>query len=314
MTCHSCKIDAVRAGRARNGAQRFKCQQCRKRFTAPTDRVFGDDSRLPEETVVRILNCLLEGNSVRSTGRLCNVEPRTVLSILALAGERCERVMGDKIRNVPVRDVEADEVWSFIGKKEKRVRPEDDQNLGDCYTFVAIERHSKLVLNIAMGKRDQATTDQFIEGVRHATAHTRFQITTDGFGPYRSAISNTLHDRCDFAQLIKVYRSPQDGEKRYSPAEVSAIEVVPIMGNPDPDRICTSIVERSNLSLRMGLRRFTRLTNAFSKKWENHWAAVMLWFAFYNFCRIHKSLRVTPAMAAGITDHVWGVKELVSSL
>jgi transposase-like protein/IS1 family transposase len=191
VTCHSCKIDAVRSGRARNGAQRFKCQQCRKRFTAPTGRVFGDDSRLPEETVVRILNCLLEGNSVRSTGRLCGVEPKTVLSILSLAGERCERVMGEKIRNVPVRDVEADEVWSFIGKKEKRVRPEDDQNLGDCYTFVAIERHSKLVLNIAMGKRDQAATDQFIEGVRHATAHIRFQITTDGFGPYRSAISNT---------------------------------------------------------------------------------------------------------------------------
>jgi transposase-like protein/IS1 family transposase len=314
MTCHSCKIDAVKSGRARNGAQRFKCQQCCKRFTAPTDRVFSTDSRLPEVTVLRILNCLLEGNSARSTGRLCNVEPKTVLSILMLAGERCERVMGEKIRNVPVRDVEADEVWSFIGKKEKRVRPEDDQNLGDCYTFVAIERNSKLVLNIAMGKRDQATTDQFIEGVRHATAHTRFQITTDGFGPYRSAISNTLHDRCDFAQLIKVYRSPQDGEKRYSPAEVAAIEVVPIMGNSAPERICTSIVERSNLSLRMGLRRFTRLTNAFSKKWENHWAAVALWFAFYNFCRIHKSLRVTPAMAAGITDHVWDVKELVSSL
>ena len=123
MTCHSCKIDAVKAGRARNGAQRFKCQLCRKRYTAPTNRVFGDDSRLPEETVLRILNCLLEGNSVGSTGRLCNVEPRTVLSILALAGERCERVMGEKIRNVPVRDVEADEVWNFIGKKKSAFVP-----------------------------------------------------------------------------------------------------------------------------------------------------------------------------------------------
>ena len=249
---------------------------------------------------------------MRSTGRLCNVEPKTVLSILTLAGERCERVMARKIVNVQVRDVEADEVWSFIGKKEKRVRPEDDQNLGDCYTFVAIERHSKLVLNIAMGKRDQATTDQCIEGVRHATAHGRFQITTDGFAPYRSAITTTLHDRCDFAQLIKVYRSPQDGEKRYSPAEVSAIEVAPIMGRPDPERICTSIVERSNLSLRMGMRRFTRLTNAFSRKWEKHWAAVCLWYAYYNFCRIHKSLRVKPAMAAGIADHVWDLAELLA--
>jgi transposase-like protein/IS1 family transposase len=312
MTCHNCKIDAVKAGRARNGAQRFKCQQCRQRFVQPAETLFGADSRLPEETAIRILYCLLEGNSVRSTGRLCSVEPKTVLSILALAGERCERVMATKIVNVQVRDVEADEVWSFIGKKEKRVRPEDDQNLGDCYTFVAIERHSKLVLNIAMGKRDQATTDQFIEGVRQATAHTRFQITTDGFAPYRSAITTTLHDRCDFAQLIKVYRSPQDGEKRYSPAEVSAIEVLPIMGRPDPERICTSIVERSNLSLRMGMRRFTRLTNAFSRKWENHWAAVCLWYAYYNFCRVHKSLRVTPAMEAGIADHIWTLAELLA--
>lgn len=162
-----------------------------------------------------------------------------------------------------------------------------------------------------MGKRNQATTDQFIEVVRHATGHGRFQITTDGFAPYRSAISTTLSDRCDFAQLIEVYRAPQDGEKRYSPAEVQSVEVVPVTGRPDPERICTSIVERSNLSLRMGLRRFTRLTNAFSKKWENHWAAVALWYCWYNFGRVHKSLRMTPAMAAGISDHIWSVRELL---
>src|SRR6185295_11729192 len=144
------------------------------------------------------------------------------------------------IRNIQVRDVEADEVWSFIGKKNKRVRPEDDQNLGDCYVFVGIERHSKLVLNIAMGKRDQQTTNVFIEGIRHATARSRFQITSDGFAPYRSAIPNTLGDRCDFAMLIKVYRASSEGEARYSPAEVQSVEVVPVMGQPDPDRICTS--------------------------------------------------------------------------
>ena len=123
----------------------------------------------------------------------------------------------------------------------------------------------------------------------------------------------TLSDRCDFAQLIKVYRAPSDGEARYSPAEVASVEVVPVMGRPDPERICTSIVERSNLSTRMSVRRFTRLTNAFSKKWENHWAAVVVWFTFYNFCRVHKSLRVTPAMAAGIADHVWTVRELLEA-
>jgi transposase-like protein/IS1 family transposase len=313
MTCHSCLIDTVKAGLARNGAQRFKCQQCNKRFTPPTERIFGSDSRLPEEKALMILRCLMEGNSVRSTARLCDVEPKTVLNILTLAGERCERIMADKIRNIKVRDVECDEVWSYVGKKEKRVRPEDDQNLGDCYTFVAIERHTKLVLQITMGKRNQQTTDVFIEGLRHATAHCRFQITTDGFTPYRSAISNTLHDRCDFAQLIKVYRAAPEGERRYSPAEVQSVETVIALGRPDPERICTSIIERSNLSLRMGLRRFTRLTNGFSKKWENHWSAVAVWYAYYNFCRIHKSLRVTPAMAAGIADKVWDLRDLMAA-
>jgi len=137
---------------------------------------------------------------------------------------------------------------------------------------------------------------------------------TDGFAPYRSAVTTTLHDRLTgFAQLIKVYRATQEGEARYSLAEVASVEVVPVSGNPDPERICTSIVERQNLSVRMGVRRFTRLTNAFSKKWENHWAAVVLWFAFYNFCRVHKSLRMTPAMAAGIADHIWSVRELLEA-
>lgn len=128
----------------------------------------------------------------------------------------------------------------------------------------------------------------------------------------KTVIPNTMSDCADYAMLIKVYRAAPEGERKYSPAEVSSVEVVPVMGQPDPDRICTSIVERSNLSLRMGLRRFTRLTNAFSKKSENHWAAVSLWYTFYNFCRIHKSLRVTPAMAAGISDHVRGISELLN--
>jgi IS1 family transposase len=235
------------------------------------------------------------------------------MKALALAGEKCERVIADEIKNVEVRDVECDELWSYCGKKQKRVRPEDDQNLGDCYVFVGIERHTKLVLNIAMGNCDQATTDAFVEDLRHATARTPFQITTDGFAPYRSAITTTLHDRLTgFAQLLKVYRATHEGEARYSPAEVKSVEVVPVAGNPDPERTCTSIVERQNLSVRMGVRRFTRLTNAFSKKWENHWAAVCLWFAYYNFCRIHKSLRVIPAMEAGITDHVRDLSELLN--
>src|SRR5258706_185893 len=139
-----------------------------------------------------VLRLLLEGNSVSSVERLTEIHKATILKLLVLAGEKCERIMATRVRNVEVRDVEADEIWSFIGKKQKRVRPDDDQNLGDCYTFVAIERHSKLVLNIAMGKRDQITTDAFIEGLRHATTATPYQITTDGFTPYKSAIGFTL--------------------------------------------------------------------------------------------------------------------------
>ena len=312
MTCHSCRAECRKFGKRQN-RQRYQCNQCRKVFTDARDNSL-DGMYLPIERAEMVLRLLLEGNSVSSVERVTEVHHTTILKLLVLVGAKCERIMAEKIRNVEVRDCECDEVWSYIGKKQKHLRPEDNQLLGDCYVFVGIERHTKLVLNIAMGKRDQSTTDAFVEGLRHVTARTPFQITTDGFAPYRSAITTTLHDRLTgFAQLIKVYRSSQDGEARYSPAEVASTEVVPIFGQPDPDRICTSIIERSNLSLRMGLRRFTRLTNGFSKKWENHWAAVILWYTWYNFGRVHKSLRCTPAMEAGIANHVWTVRELLEA-
>ena len=312
MTCHNCRTECRRFGK-RGNRQRYQCHQCRKVFTDARDNTL-DGMYLPVEKAELVLKLLLEGNSVSSVVRLTDIHQKTILKLLVLAGERCEKVMGRYVRNVKVRDVEMDEVWSFIGKKEKRVRPEDDQNLGDCYTFVAIERNTKLVLNIAMGKRDKATTDVFVEGVRDAIAPgCAFQITTDGFAPYRAAVPDTFGNNVDFAMLIKVYRAVAEGERKYSPAEVASVEVVPVAGQPDPDRICTSIVERSNLSVRMGQRRFTRLTNAFSKKWENHWAAVSLWYGFYNFCRVHKSLKVTPAMEAGIANHIWSVRELLEA-
>lgn len=232
-----------------------------------------------------------------------------------LAGEKCAKLMGRLIVNVPVRDVQADEIWGFIQRKEAHKRPEEarDETIGDAYTFVAMECRTKLVLNFALGRRNQVTTDIFIEGLRAATSPQEYQITTDGFTPYRSAIDNTLSDRVDFAQLIKVYQANPEGEHRYSPADVVATpEVVPVLGRPDPDRICTSHVERQNLTMRMQIRRFTRLTNAFSKKWENLWAALCLYFAYYNFCRIHRTLRVTPAMEAGIADRVWTICDLLA--
>lgn len=308
MTCHNCRVECRKFGRRKN-CQRFQCAQCRKVFTDPRNNTL-DGMYLAVEKAEMVLRLLLEGNSVSSVERLTDVHHTTILKLLVLAGEKAERLMGEKIRDVPAKDVQADEIWSFIGKKEKKRRPDDDPTVGDCYTFVAIERETKLALNVTVGRRDQVTTDIFIEGLRLATSGD-FQITTDGFAPYRTAVPNTFEDRVDFAMLIKVYRATPEGERRYSPAEVVDTEVVPVLGEPDPDRICTSHVERQNLSLRMGLRRFTRLTNAFSKKWENHCAAIMLWFAFYNFCRVHRTLRMTPAMAAGISDHIWSVRELL---
>jgi IS1 family transposase len=190
----------------------------------------------------------------------------------------------------------------------------DDDSIGDAYCFIAIERNTKLVLNFALGRRSQATTDAFIEGLRAATAPQRFQISTDGFQPYLSAIKTTLSDRCDFAQVIKVYTNADpEGQRRYSPPDVTHVEKVPVMGDPDPAKICTSHIERQNLTIRMQMRRLTRLTNAFSKKWENLWAAYCLHFAWYNFCRVHMKLRVTPAMEAGITGKVWTLRELLEA-
>jgi transposase-like protein len=161
VTCHNCRIEAVKNGKGRNQLQRYKCQQCGKRFTEPHAKPFGADVRLPKETVERILHCLMEGASVRATGRLCGVEPKTVLAMLKLAGENCEKIMGRKVRNVKVTDVQCDEMWGFVGKKEQHKSPLEahDKTIGDAYTFVAIERNTKLVLNFALGRRDKATTD-----------------------------------------------------------------------------------------------------------------------------------------------------------
>jgi transposase-like protein/IS1 family transposase len=305
----------VKAGKGRNSLQRYKCQQCGKRFTEPHEKPFGADVRLPQKTVEMILNCLVEGNSVRSTSRLTGVEPNTVLAMLRLAGENCERIMGRNVRNVKVADIQCDEIWGFVGKKESHKWPSEahDNSIGDAYTFVAIERDSKLVLNFALGRRDTATTQAFIEGLRDAVAPRSFQISTDGFGPYIPAIDDTLGHRVDFGQVIKTYGTPHDEQQRYSPAEVVEIIRKVIIGNPDQAKICTSHVERQNLTMRMHMRRLTRLTNAFSKKWENLWAMLCLYFTWYNFVRIHQSLRVTPAMAAGITEHLWLMKDLIIS-
>ena len=236
----------------------------------------------------------------------------SIMRLLALVGERCERMLEDRIRNIRVADVQCDELWGFIGCKERNKAADAPATFGDAYCFVAIERKTKLVLAWHLGRRTIRDTEAFTEKIDAATTG-RFQITTDGFSAYPDAISLSLGTRVDFAQLIKVYASPRDGEQRYSPPEVVDAIPVPRIGRPVPRRISTSHVERQNLSMRMCIRRLTRLTNAFSKKWQNLKAALALYFAYYNFCRVHQTLRVTPAMEQGIADRVWTLGELLAA-
>jgi IS1 family transposase len=238
------------------------------------------------------------------------------MKMLVEAGQRCENLMATHIRNVPVQDVQCDEIWSFVGKKESRrvYGDKDFHYIGDAWTFIGIERHSKLVLAFELGKRNTVSASKFMAKIgRAASSDRRFQLTTDGFAPYNVAVGRELDGRCDYAQLVKVYAKPTPEEqRRYSPGHVVDSIASDVYGDPDPDKICTSHIERQNGSLRQWCKRLTRLTYAFSKKWNNLKAALALHFAYYNFCRVHRTLKATPAMAAGITDHAWSMAELLT--
>jgi transposase-like protein/IS1 family transposase len=312
MTCHNCQSSCKRFGKHRNGLQRFRCLQCKKTLTEEHTRP-EHETRLPQDRVVAVLQMLLEGMSIRSVERVTGIHRDTILRLLVMAGERCQRLMDDKIRNIDCFDVEADEIWGFVQKKEshKYDREKQIEVIGDAYCFVGMEANCKLVLCWHLGKRDQLSTDIFIGKLVRATSRQSYQLSTDGFRCYTKSIPKRLWGQVDYAQLVKVYGVSRDGEQRYSPPEMLDAVKTYIMGNPDYNRICTSHVERVNLSIRMGMRRMTRLTNGFSKKWENLEAAYSLWFAYYNFCRRHQTLKVTPAMECGLADHVWGVNELL---
>ena len=268
---------------------------------------------LAEEKAMSVLQHLVEGCSVRSTSRITGVHPKTILNLLSLAGEKCEQLMAERIRGLRVKEVQCDELWGYVGMKEKTKAKQgkDDVTVGDAWTFVAIERHTKLVLAWHLGRRTERDTVAFTEKLAQATEGS-FQITTDGFRPYQDAVVLSLGAQgVEFAQLVKMYASSPEGEIRYSPAECIGCKKIPVLGNPDMKKVSTSHVERQNLTMRMQMRRLTRLTNAFSKKWEKLYAMLALYFAWYNFCRVHQTLRVTPAMEAGITDHIWEIKELL---
>jgi transposase-like protein/IS1 family transposase len=315
MNCIACNGLTKKFGKDRKGFQRYRCLSCKKAFVEPRDKMLGE-MILDDDKALSVLHHLVEGCSIRTVSRLTDTHPKTVLKLLSFAGEKCERLMAERIQGVSVKDVQCDEIWGFIGMKEKTKSKAGitDSTLGDAYTYVGIERHSKLVLAWHLGRRTNADTIAFTEKLARATADHRFQITTDGFKPYEHAIVLSLGTkRVDFAMLVKIFAGPNvEDQRKYSPAECIDSQVVPIYGTPDYERVCTSHVERANLTMRMQMRRLTRLTNAFSKKWNKLHDMLALYFAWYNFCRVHSSIRMTPAMEAGVTDHIWSLRDLLA--
>jgi len=314
MVCHNCEHLAKKHGKDRKGNQRYRCNTCQKTFIEAQEKPL-DNMYLPLEKAVMILSMLLEGSSVRSVQRITGVEKKTILKLLVLAGEKCERLLNDKIKGVAIKDVQADELWGFIAMKNKTKHRNkvDDEQLGSCWTFVAMETHTKLVLAWHLGRRTTSDTVEFTEKLNEATTG-RFQLTTDAFAGYADAVCYSLGTRVDYAQMVKIYKNDEvkRTEKRYSPTEFIKAIQTPIWGRPEKERICTSHIERQNLTIRMSLRRLTRLTNAFSKKWQNLKSALALYFAYYNFVRTHQTLRCTPAMASGITKSFWTLEDLLN--
>jgi IS1 family transposase len=223
--------------------------------------------------------------------------------------------MGRALVNLPCKRVQADEIWSFVGAKQKNVTPENMERgaIGDVWTWVAMDADTKLICSWLVGSRDAGCATAFIQDLAKRLAH-RVQLTTDGHKVYLNAVEDSFGSEIDYAMLIKIYGNSPEAEKRYSPAECTGIKKEVIMGNPDSKHVSTSYIERQNLTIRMSMRRFTRLTNAFSKKVEFHIASIGIHYMHYNFCRIHQTLRCTPAMEAGISDHVWELSELIALL
>ena len=276
---------------------------------------------LSTEKRSRIVSALVEGNSIRATARMVGVSKNTVQKLLLDLGAACSRFQDETLRSLPCKRLQVDEIWSFVYAKAKNVPAEKvgKFGVGDVWTFTAIDADTKLVPAWLVGPRDGGSATEFMQDLEGRLA-SRVQLTSDGHRMYLEAVEDSFGTAVDFAQLQKIYGSPPEAEKRYSPAECIVTRLDVIQGDPDPCHVSTSYVERQNLTMRMSMRRFTRLTNAFSKKLENHTAAISLHFCFYDFCRPNWALRTdrdnrrTPAMVAGITRRPLCVEDLIGLL
>ncbi len=268
-------------------------------------------NRLSIAERAKILGMLVEGNSLRSCARMADVSLNTVTKLLVDFGAACEQFHNDHVRNVRVRRLQCDEIWCFVGAKAKNVTLEQKaQGWGDTWTWTGLDADTKLCVSYLVGGRSANWAMEFMLDCA-ARIKGRVQVTTDGHKAYLEAVETAFGAECDYAMLQKIYGAPAENDTRYSPAVCIGCDMKVVSGDPDPKHVSTSYVERHNLSMRMGMRRFTRLTNAFSKKVQNHEAMVAIYAVHYNFARIHKTLRITPSMAAGLSDHVWSVEEIV---
>lgn len=268
-------------------------------------------NKLSPQERAQVLNCLVEGNSIRATVRLTGVAKNTVTKLLVDVGKACREYQDKALRNLPCKRVQVDEVWAFCYAKQKNLPPEKAGQFGygDMWTWTAICADTKLVPSWMVGNRDAEWASAFMNDLAGRLVD-RVQLTSDGHRPYLQAVAGAFGNEIDYAMLDKLYGMPGGYEGKYSPAKCLGSRKRVVSGEPDPMLISTSYAERQNLTMRMQMRRFTRLTNAFSKKVENLDAAVSLYFMHYNFCRVHQTTRVTPAMAAGVTDRVWGLGDV----
>jgi len=273
-------------------------------------------NRLDRTRQKQVIAALVEGASLRATARMTGVARMTIEKLLVDLGTGCARFQDSTLQNLNSKRIECDEIWAFCGAKEKNASPEKKaQGWGDVWTWTAIDADSKLIVSWLVGNRDSSCATRFMRDVASRLKN-RVQLTTDGFKPYMWAVDDAFVGEIDYAVLVRIYgKLPgNDQETRYSPAQCIGMKMEVINGDPDLSLASTSYVERQNLTMRMHMRRFTRLTNGFLKKVANHAHAVALHFAYYNFCKIHMALRTTPAMAAGATDHLWEIEDLLALL
>jgi transposase-like protein/IS1 family transposase len=311
MNCPKCGEKSQKFGKTRDGQQRYRCLECRKTFSDPKPLAA---KKTPLNKAAFALQLLLEGMSIRATSRMTGLDKNTILRLVVQAGRQCFQFLADTMQNVQAADIQVDEVWSFVNCKERTAFFQNaGAGCGDAYVFTAIERYTKLLFCFHVGRRTAEDAMLFADKLALCVSDsTRPHVSTDGFNPYHTAIPQAFGFNVDHGMLIKQFGTPSQSEqRRYSPASIIGAKHYQNLGHSEPGQICTSHIERSNLTVRMQNRRFTRLTNAFSKKWENHELMFALFVAWYNFCRPHMTLKTTPAVAAGLATEKWSLEQLL---